>query len=138
MPTRKELSMKSSWGNVKIVRTPQDVLVYGQIRKKYTRSHPPTSGFKHDLSQPRIKATLIKLTQHGYSINQLANAFGRSTSFVHKCVRTSILRGIAHFIDKRKLPSQTRLYTSSVRRKNLSKFIAGWIAFAKGEVDKPP
>lgn len=121
-----------------VARSKKDNCVYAQARKQYTRTKPIKTGFHQEKHQPRIKATLIKLSNLGYSINQLAKAFNRSTSFVHKCVRTSIIRGLAHFIDKRKLPAATRLRTSSLRRKMLSKFIIGWLQFAKGEVDKPP
>jgi hypothetical protein len=121
-----------------LARSRKDNCLYAQARKAYTRTKPIKSGYHQEKQQPRIKATIIKLSCLGYSINQLARAFGRSTSFVHKCVRTSIIRGLAHFIDKRKLPATTRLRTSSLRRKMLSKFIIGWLQFARGEVDKPP
>lgn len=117
----------------------KDGCVYNKARKTYTRNKPIPTGFKRITGQPRIKAAIIKLSVNfGYSTNQIAAAFGRSRSYVHKCVRTAILRGLTHFIDKRKLPSSTRLRCSSIRRKTLSKYIIGWIKFANGEVDKPP
>jgi transposase len=87
---------------------------------------------------PREKCAIIKLTNLGYSINQLSDAFGRSTSFVHKCVRNSINVGIAHFVSKRKMPSQIRLACAANRRRMLQKWISLWEAFILGEVDKPP
>ena len=115
-----------------------DKCVYARPRKAYTRKHPPKSGFLKIKSLPREKATIIKLTKLGYSINQLSEGLGRSRSYIHKCVRTAITRGLTHFIDKRKLPAQTRLRTSSIRRKTLTKYLPLWEAFMLGETDKPP
>ena len=116
----------------------KDGYVYNKPRKIYTRTKPIKKRLKNETHQPRIKATIIKLTKLGYSINQLADAFARSRSYIHKCVRTAITRGLTPFIDKRKLPAATRLNTSKIRQKNLSNYILGWLLFAKGETDKPP
>ena len=119
-------------------RNKQDGCTYNLPRKKYVRTKPIKSGWLKINSLPREKCAIMKLSKLGYSINQLADAFGRSTSFIHKTVRTAITRGINRFIDKRKLPSQTRLMCSAVRRKMLTKYLPQWMAFICGEEDKPP
>jgi len=126
----------------------KDGCVYNKPRKAYTRTKPIKNGFLKIKTLPREKATIIKLTNFGYSINLLSEVFGRSRSYIHKCVRIAITRGLAHFIDKRKLPSSTRLRCSSIRRKNLTKYLPLWEDFIfgytindKGEkipVDEPP
>lgn len=119
-------------------RSKTDGCVYAKVRKQYTRTKPIKTGFYKIKTLPREKSAIIKLTKLGYSINQLSESLGRSRSYIHKCVRTAILRGLTHFLDKRKLPSATRLMTSSIRRKNLKKYLPGWESFILGEVDEPP
>jgi hypothetical protein len=121
-----------------ISRDKKDNCPYARPRKQYTRTHPPVSGFFKFNPLPREKAAIIKLTNLGYPINQLSKVFGRSTSFIHKTVRTAITRKIAHFIDKRKLPAKTRLACSTKRWINLQKWIEIWMPFIMGEVDRPP
>ena len=128
--------VKTGLGN--LVRNNKDGLLYAIPRKQYTRTHKPVKGFKIRDVLRREKCTIIKLTNFGYSINQLAAAFTRSSSFIHKTVRTAIQRRIARFVDKRKLPSQARLRLSSLRRSNLTKWLKLWMPFVKGEVEKPP
>jgi hypothetical protein len=119
-------------------RSKDDGCVYGFTRKQYTRTHPYPKGTVHVKPLQREKAAIIKLSKFGYSINQLSNATGRSTSYIYRVIRTAITRGITHFLDKRKLPVQTRLATSSRRRKILERFMPLWEAFMLGETDKPP
>lgn len=116
----------------------KDGCIYGHTRKKYTRTTPPTSGWNKIKNNPRENSAIIKLTRLGYTINQISNVLGRSYSYIHKRVRTAITRGLIRFIDKRKLPNTTRLRTSSIRMKNLQKWITAWEAFILGEEDKPP
>ena len=121
-----------------ISRDKKDHCPYSLPRKQYTRTHKPKSGWLKIPTLTRERAAIIKLTNKGYSINQLSEVFGRSTSFIHKVVRTSITRKIAHFIDKRKLPASTRLRCSSIRRKMLQRWITLWMPFILGETDRPP
>lgn len=130
--------MKSSWGNVKVVTSRYDRLIYAFPRKKYTWTHPPPTTKNRRNIDMREKAAVIKLTRHGYSINMLAKLFRRSTSFIHRIVRTSITRGINHFVDKRKLPNVTRLQTASARWRTIYNYWAGWVRFIKGVEAKPP
>jgi hypothetical protein len=115
-----------------------DGCVYGKTRKAYTRTKPIKSGWLKINPLPREKCAIIKLSKYGYSINQLSDAFGRSTSYIHKALRTAITRGVTHFLDKRKLPAQTRLRCSLIRQKMLTKYLPQWMAFIFGEEDKPP
>lgn len=115
-----------------------DGCIYGKPRKQYTRTKPITSGWRKQKNNPRENVAIIKLTRLGYTINQISQVLGRSSSYIHNRVRTAITRGILHFIDKRKLASQTRLRTSSIRMKNLWRWIKAWEAFILGETDEPP
>jgi hypothetical protein len=119
-------------------RNKKDGCVYGNPRKQYTRTKPPTSGWRKIKNNPRENVSIIKLTRLGYTTNQIATVLGRSFSYIHNRVRTAITRGILHFIDKRKLPSATRLRTSSIRMKNLYKWMKLWEAFILGETERPP
>jgi hypothetical protein len=119
-------------------RSKQDGCPYAKLRKKYTRTHPAKTGFLKIKNNPRENVAIIKLRRLGYSINQLADAFGRSTSFIHKRLRTAISRGIIHMVQMRKLPSSIRLLTSSRRRRMLQTYLPLWEAFILGEGDKPP
>jgi hypothetical protein len=64
--------------------------------------------------------------------------FGRSTSFIHRTLRTAILRLTVRSIDMRKLPAKIRLSLSWKRWRMLQKFRFGWEAFIFGEGEKPP
>jgi hypothetical protein len=119
-------------------RNRKDNCPYAKPRKTYIRNKPYPTHTIHIKPQLREKCAVVKLTKLGYSTNQLAQALGRSTSYIHRIVRTAITRGLTHFIDKRKLPNQTRLRCSSIRRKTLIKYLPGWEAFILGEGDKPP
>ena len=119
-------------------RSHKDECVYGFTRKKYTRNHAYPAGTVHVKPLQREKCAIIKLCKFGYSINQLSQAIGRSTSYIQRVVRIAITRGLTHFLDKRKLPNQTRLATSSRRRKMLERYMPLWEAFMLGETDNPP
>ena len=122
----------------KLRRSKEDECVYGFTRKQYTRTHAYPKGTVHVKPLTREKCAIVKLCKFGYSINQLSNALGRSTSYIARVIRTAITRGITHYLDKRKLPSQIRLATSSRRRKMLERYLPLWEAFMLGETDKPP
>ena len=128
--------VKTGFGN--LVFNKKDGLLYAIPRKQYTRVKPIPTGFKIKRSKKREKCAIIKLTNFGYSINQLARALTRTTSFIHKTVKIAIKRKIARFIDKRKLPSNNRLRLSSIRWSNLQKRIKAWLPFINGEVEEPP
>jgi hypothetical protein len=100
----------------------------------------------------REKATYIKLRRdHHYSITHLAQLFGRSTSVIHRILKTQKLTGqslcgagfyIQHTnnpLDNRtgKLRKTNSYVTRSIR-KGMYKITQAWLAFALGETDKPP
>ena len=118
--------------------TGKDGLTYGKPRKQYTRTKPIPKGFFKIKNNPRENVAIIKLRRLGYSINQLANITGRSTSYIHKRIHRAIDLKIIHMVQMRKLPSQIRLACSASRRRMLQKWFSLWEAFILGEVDKPP
>jgi hypothetical protein len=119
-------------------RNRKDGCTYNLPRKQYTRTKPYPTGTMHIKPLQREKCAIIKLTKLGYSINQLSQALGRSTSYIQRVVKTAITRGLTHFLDKRKMVSTIRLATSSRRRAMLQKYLSLWEAFILGEGDKPP
>lgn len=131
-------ALKSSFGNVKVVVTRHDRLVYAVARKPYARKKPYPEHITRVKPFLREKAAIILLRRHGYTINQLAGFLGRSTSFIYRVLRTAILRLTLRSIDMRKLPGTIRLSTSIRRRLSMEKYRAGWEAFLLGAEDKPP
>ena len=129
-------------------RNPKDNCPYAAPRKQYTRTKPIPHGWHKIKPLKNEKAAIIKLTNLGYSINQIADPLGRSTSYIHRILRTQIVRGWMRKVDKRKLVSQIRLRTSAIRVNLLSKLWQGWLDFMYGfkidkhgervVVDKPP
>jgi len=130
--------MKSSWGNVKIVTTKYDRLVYGCPRKSYTRTHPYPENITRINPIIREKAAIIMLRKKGYPINMLAKFLGRSTSYIHRTLRTAIMHLTLRSIDMRKLPSKARLYYSGIRWRKFQKFWTAWEKWIFGEGEKPP
>lgn len=119
-------------------RSHSDGCVYNKARKNYTRVNPPKTGWKKQPIQRRLNVAIIKLTNFGYSINQLQQVLHRSTSYIHKVIRNAIQHGALRVIDKRKLPNQTRLSTSIRRLIRLEKIILKWMPFINGEEGEPP
>lgn len=119
-------------------RSHKDGCTYNLPRKKYTRTKPIPKGYHRIKNNPRENVSFIKLRKLGYSVNQIATAFGRSLSYVHKRLRTAILRGNIRSLNLRILPNATRLRTSSIRRKMLDRYLPQWEAYILGEGDKPP
>lgn len=119
-------------------RNHKDGNIYNLPRKTPIRANPYPKNTIHIKPLQREKCAIMKLCKFGYSINQLSTALGRSTSYIHHILKTALTRGLTHFIDKRKLPNQTRLLSASRRRKMLEKYLPQWEAFMLGEGDKPP
>ena len=130
--------MRSSWGNVKIVNDSAGRYVRGWTRKKYTRSHPYPEHVMRIKPMQREKAAIIKLRKLGYPINMISKALGRSTSYIHRTLRTALMRACLRPIDMRKLPSKARLYYNGFRWRTLQKYLPGWELWILGEGDKPP
>lgn len=136
--TGDKTEVKTSFGNVKVVTTRFDRLVYAVPRKKYTRNHPYPSNTQRIKVLPREKAAIIMLRRHGYPMNMISRFLGRSTSFIYRTLRTAIMRLSIRNIDMRKLPSATRISLSGKRWRNFKKYMVGWENFIFGEGEKPP
>jgi len=128
--------LKSSWGNIRLNH--KDGLLYGCVRKTYTRNHPYPTNTQRIKVLPREKAAIIALRGHGYPINMLSKFLGRSTSFVHRTLNTVSARLFRRTVDMRKMPNQARIYNSGSRWRTFQKYMSLWEAFIYGEVDKPP
>lgn len=77
------------------------------------------------------------MRRKGQSINNIAAAFGRSTSFVHRILKAN--RGlILTKKDLRKLPRICRMRYASRMRFLYMKLLKKWEAFILGESEKPP
>jgi hypothetical protein len=87
---------------------------------------------------PREKAAIILLRKHGYTMNQLSEAFGRSTSFIHRVLRNAIMLHSIHSSDLRKLPHKHKLFNSVRRWMNLYLQMPNWETWILGEEERPP
>ena len=115
---------------------PKDYLTYARERpRKPPRPRKPVSH--------REAVAYAKLYELGYSINQVARAFGRSTSVVYRrlCqyIRWGLLKRRGYVPqDLRKLPTRTRLVRARRRWQDLLKYLPLWLAWIDGEGDEPP
>lgn len=114
------------------------VMVEAFTPKKYTRTHQYPANTQRIKPQLREKTAIIMLRKIGYPINMLSKALGRSTSFIHRVLRTAIIRLSIRSVDMRKLPSQMRLRCSSIRWVTLQRYLPLWEQFILGERDEPP
>jgi hypothetical protein len=102
---------------------------------------------------PRLKreaATYIMLRRKGYSINKLSKIFGRSTSMIHRILKTAGLTGYTiiggpydrrkslHKMDMRKSGGIIASVTDLFKSKSIREAFKGWIMFMEAETDKPP
>jgi hypothetical protein len=126
--------MRSPFGNV--VR--KDGLLFGKPRKKYTRQHPYPETINRFKPLPREKSAIVILRKHGYSINLISKALGRSRSYVYRTLRFNLNIGNLRYFDMRKLPNKTRKWSSRLRWKTLMELWQKWEAWMLGEGDKPP
>lgn len=115
-----------------------DVFPYAYIPKQYTRNHPYPKNTMRIAPMGREKAVIIMLRKKGNPINMIAKVLGRSTDFIHRTLRTAILRLCLRPMDMRKLPGKTRIYTSGFRWRKLLSLWPRWEAFLFGESEKPP
>ncbi len=86
----------------------------------------------------REKAAYIKLRRVGLSINQIAAAFGRSTSIVFRVLKNAESLKTLRRFDMRKLPRKAKLFYASIRHATLLKLLSEWEAWICGEGEKPP
>jgi len=116
-------------------RAPKDFLTYQPPKPRSSRPRKPVG--------QREAVAYQVLYRLGYSINQIARAFGRSPSVVWrriaKYVRWGLLRRRGYGPqDLRKLPASTRRLSARRRWRELLRWLPLWLAFIEGEVDEPP
>jgi hypothetical protein len=86
----------------------------------------------------REKAAYIKLRRVGLSINQIAKAFGRSTSVIHRALKRVLSYKTLRRFDMRKLPRRARMLSASFRWSKMLKLLPAWEIWISGEGEKPP
>jgi len=86
----------------------------------------------------REAAAYVKLRCVGLSINQIAKAFGRSTSVVHRILKKNLRYGVIRRFDMRKLPYRARIWMSRRRWEKMLRLLTAWEAWICGEGEKPP
>jgi len=86
----------------------------------------------------RERAAFIKLRRVDLSINQIAEAFGRSTSCVFRTIKTAEDRETLRRFDKRKLPPRIRRMSASLKHRLLMKLLPQWISWILEEREEPP
>ena len=130
--------VRSSWGNVKVVHDRCGRYVVGCHRKDYIRKTPYPKHITRFAPLQREKAAMIKLRNQGYPTNMLSKISGRSTSFIHRILKTAVQRLSIRKIDMRKLPGQVRLRCAAIRWNSLLKYWPLWEAWICGVGEKPP
>ena len=86
----------------------------------------------------REKAAYIKIRRQGVSLNQIAKAFGRSTSAVFRITKRAEDRETLRGFDLRKLPDHIRKRTASYKWGTLMKLLKVWEQWIAGEGEQPP
>jgi len=86
----------------------------------------------------REKAAYIKLRRIGLSLNQIAEAFGRSTSCVWKTIKNAEGYKTLRRFDLRKLPNLPRRRSAKYRHITLMKLLPKWISWILEEQERPP
>jgi len=86
----------------------------------------------------REKAAYVKLRRVGLSINQIADAFGRSRSAVHRAIKFAEGLGTLRRFSLRKLPAGLRRRSASFRWQTLMKLMPKWIVWITEGSEKPP
>ena len=131
-------TMKSRWGNVKIIQDSSGRYVRGWPRKKYTRSKPYQKPSMRIAISNREAAAYVMLRKKGHRLHHIAKAFGRSVSLVWR--RISFYSKLSPFskFDMRKMPNKTRLINSYARWKSLLRWLPLWEKWICGEGEEPP
>jgi hypothetical protein len=117
-----------------------DGLVYGKPRKQSKRENRYCrTTATNRKTAPRERAAIIMLRKKGYTYNQLASAFIRSTSYIYKVIRNAMNCGVVSFHDYRAgISDLTKKLTCNNRLGTLILCFSSWIAFIEGAEDKPP
>jgi len=130
-------TMKSSWGNVRVVRDRCGPYIVGSPRKQYTRSKPYQKPSMRIAISNREAAAYVMLRKAGHRLHHIAKAFGRSVSLVWR--RMKFYSSLSPFsLDMRKMPSKTRLINSYARWKSLLRWLPLWEKWICGEGEEPP
>jgi transposase-like protein len=89
--------------------------------------------------QPREKASIVMLRKnHGYTINALAKAFGRSPSLIHAVLKFNSQIGNLPLKDLRRIPSKIKKIGAARMTRQLDFFMGLWEQFILGEESEPP
>jgi phage tail protein X len=75
---------------------------------------------------------------HGYTINALSKAFGRSSSLIHAVLKFNSAIGNLPTKDLRHLPDRVKKIGAARMTRQLSFFLEAWQNFILGITDKPP
>ena len=87
----------------------------------------------------RERASILFLRRRfKYSINQLATAFGRSASLIHKIVKFNTRLGVLRWMDNRYVKTYVKKIAAARQTRQLAFFMGLWQAFILGEEDRPP
>ena len=88
---------------------------------------------------PREKAAIVMLRRkYGYSTNQLADAFTRSASQIHRILKVNQALGALHLKDLRRLPCRIKKLAAVRQRRQLRFYMGKWLGFILGVEDRPP
>ena len=90
---------------------------------------------------PREKTAYIRLRRFEYTINAIADAFGRSTSLVHRVLKKSkeaYGTAFLKFNDLRKIPRRVRELHARFSPRALRRYIQRWETWILSEEGKPP
>lgn len=124
--------------HVKVVNDRAGRLLYAVARKTPIRKTPYPEHVTRFAPLQREKAAMIKLRKLGYPTNMLSRISGRSTSFIHRILKTAVQRLSIRKIDMRKLPGTIRLRCAAIRWNSLLKYWPLWEAWICGQSEKPP
>lgn len=127
--------VNSSFGHVHRTR---DGLVIGQPRKQNRENRYTRDTTTNRKTGKREKAAVIMLRRKGYTYNQLASAFERSSSYIYRIIRKAMNNGSVKYRDYRVIPYITKMLSCNNRLGMLFVRFNEWMAFINGETDKPP
>jgi hypothetical protein len=112
---------------------------YYANHKDYTHKPPTLLSKKQRVPfMQREKTAIIKLRQHGYSINELSIFSGRSKSVIHRILHSYHNITQTAIANLRTLPNHTRLQSAQKHRLTMTRFMELWMPFILSETDKPP
>lgn len=92
----------------------------------------------------REKAAYLILRRTGLSINQISNAFGRSTSVIHRVLMKAEQRGTRFLsvwgqrFDLRKMKGVEQARSTHFKWFKMLKLLSQWTLWVCGEGERPP